>query len=182
VRLTSGVKRGIEKMMGRGGWVDAGQGWQGHEAQLRLQGWGRSRRVVMLRRRLPQSLAVTVSRDNDQADLFWTGTKSGAEIWEFAVLVTSVDLEIRALAQLYRDRADSENPFDELKNQWGWAGFTTSDLTRCQIMARLIALVYNWWTLYVRLSDPDHHHEALTTRSRCSTRWRDRPGMPARPA
>jgi hypothetical protein len=29
VRLTSGVKRGIEKMMGRGGWVDAGQGWQG---------------------------------------------------------------------------------------------------------------------------------------------------------
>jgi hypothetical protein len=165
VRLTSGVKRGIEKMMGRGGWVDAGQGWQGHEAQLRLQGWGRSRRVVMLRRRLPQSLAVTVSRDNDQADLFWTGTKSGAEIWEFAVLVTSVDLEIRALAQLYRDRADSENPFDELKNQWGWAGFTTSDLTRCQIMARLIALVYNWWTLYVRLSDPDHHHEALTTRS-----------------
>jgi len=84
---------------------------------------------------------------------------------EFAVLVTSLDLEICSLAQLYRDRGDSENPFDELKNQGGWAGFTTSDLTRCQIMARLIALVYNWWTLYVRLADPDHHHEALTTRS-----------------
>jgi hypothetical protein len=38
-------------------------------------------------------------------------------------------------------------------------------LFRCQTMARLIALVYNWWTLYVRLADPDHHHEALTTRS-----------------
>src|ERR1700730_7496665 len=45
----------------------------------------------------------------------------------------------------------------------GWV--TTSDLNRCQIMAQLIALVYNWWTLYVRLADPDHHHEALTTRS-----------------
>jgi hypothetical protein len=165
LRLTSGVKRGIEKLMGRGGWVDAGQGWQGHEGQLRLQGWGRSRRVVMLRRRLPETLAMTVSRDDGQGDLFWTGTKAGAEIWEFAVLVTSVDLEIRSLAQLYRDRGDSENPFDELKNQWGWAGFTTSDITRCQIMARLIGLVYNWWTLYVRLADPDHHREALTTRS-----------------
>jgi hypothetical protein len=76
-----------------------------------------------------------------------------------------LDLEICALAQLYRDRADSENPFDELKNQWGWAGFTTADIDRCQLMARLIALIYNWWTLYNRLADPDHHHEALTTRS-----------------
>jgi hypothetical protein len=32
-------------------------------------------------------------------------------------------------------------------------------------MARLIGLVYNWWTLYVRLADPDHHRKALTTRS-----------------
>ena len=84
---------------------------------------------------------------------------------EFAALVTSLDFEILSLAQLYRDRGDSENPFDELKNQWGWAGFTTSDINRCQTMARLIALVYNWWTLYVRLADPAHHHEALTTRS-----------------
>jgi Pyridine nucleotide-disulphide oxidoreductase len=74
------------------------------------------------------------------------------------------------LAQAYRrfgSRATViENPFDELKNQWGWAGFTTAALARCQIMARLIALVYNWWTLCGRrLADPDHHHEALTTRS-----------------
>jgi hypothetical protein len=46
-------------------------------------------------------------------------------VWEFGVLVTSLDLEIRSLAQLYRDRGDSENPFDELKNHRGWAEFTT---------------------------------------------------------
>ena len=28
------------------------------------------------------------------------------------------------LSQLYRDRAEAENIFDELKNQWGWTGFT----------------------------------------------------------
>ena len=32
------------------------------------------------------------------------------------------------------------------------------------IMARLVALVDNWWTLFTRLADPDHHREALTTR------------------
>jgi hypothetical protein len=101
-------------------------------------------------------------------DSHWRGvddTTPGAAIWEFAVLVTSLDMEIRSLAQLYRDRGDSENPFDELKNQWGWAGFTTADISRCQLMARLIALIYNWWSLYSRLADPNQHHEALTTRS-----------------
>jgi hypothetical protein len=38
---------------------------------------------------------------------------------------TSLTDEILTLGQLYRDRADAENVFDELKNQWGWGGFTT---------------------------------------------------------
>ena len=38
------------------------------------------------------------------------------------------DSEILTLGQLYRDRGDCENAFDELKNQWGWGGFTTHDL------------------------------------------------------
>ena len=79
-------------------------------------------------------------------------------------LVTSLDAEILTLGQLYRDRADGENDFDELKNQWGWGGFTTQDLKRCRLMARFVALVFNWWTLFARLADPDHHREAITTR------------------
>ena len=31
--------------------------------------------------------------------------------------------------------------FDELKNQWRWGGYTAQDLGRCQIMARMNALV-----------------------------------------
>ena len=46
----------------------------------------------------------------------------------------------------------------------GLARLTTHDRKRCRIMARLIALVYNWWTLFGRLADPDHHREALTSR------------------
>ncbi len=66
--------------------------------------------------------------------------------------------------ELYRDRADAENNFDELKNQWGWGGFTTRDLARCRLMARMVALVYNWWNLFVRLAQPHKHFEAISSR------------------
>ena len=49
-------------------------------------------------------------------------------------------------------------------DQWGWAGFTTRDLYRCQVMARHIALIYNWWSLFVRLADPSLRREAITSR------------------
>ena len=68
------------------------------------------------------------------------------------------------IAQHYRDRSDAENVFDELKNQWGWSGYMTQDLKRCQIMARAIALIYNWWSLFARLAIPEKHAEAVTSR------------------
>ena len=71
---------------------------------------------------------------------------------------------LSATCHLYRERGDAENPFDELKNQWGWAGFTTQDFARCQVTARLIAQIYNWWSLYARLVDREKHREAVTTR------------------
>jgi len=84
--------------------------------------------------------------------------------YEYAVLVTSLPDEVRTIAQHYRDRGAAENNFDELKNQWGWAGFTTQDRKRCQIMGRIIALVYNWWTIFMRLGIPEKHAEAITSR------------------
>ena len=69
--------------------------------------------------------------------------KQGCELYEYAVLVTSLSEEVLSRAQLYRDRAEAENIFDELKNQWGWTGFTTHDLQRCQILARINGLIYN---------------------------------------
>jgi len=28
----------------------------------------------------------------------------------------------------------------------GWGGFTTHDLKRCRLLARSVALIYNWWS------------------------------------
>ncbi len=38
---------------------------------------------------------------------------------------------------------------NELKNPWGWGGFTLSKLEPSRLMANLGALIYNWWSRYV---------------------------------
>ena len=164
------VKRLIQQAFVRQDWVPAGQGWKGVEAELRLTGWSRPRRVVVLRRRIGgERLLVERKRlagrtPDEQLALGFAEMVKEGPLYEYAVLVTSLPDEILALGQHYRDRCDVENNFDELKNQWGWSGFTTQDLKRCQIMARLIAQVYNWWSMFVRLAIPDKHAEAITSR------------------
>jgi hypothetical protein len=82
----------------------------------------------------------------------------------YQVLLTNLSEELLSVAGLYRQRADAENIYDELKNQWGWGGFTTKDLLRCQVAARNVALVYNWWSLFVRCAEPERPREAVTSR------------------
>ncbi len=135
-------------------WTAAGQDWEGAETSLRLTGWSRSRRAIVLRRRVKGDLAVVDQADSGQLSLGLAEITNEVIVYEYAVLITSLPQEILTLAQGYRDRADAENPFDELKNHWGWGGFTTRDLKRCRFMARLTALTYNGWSLFVRLANP----------------------------
>src|SRR6202030_378749 len=162
LRLTKGVKRALERAMREQGWQDAGAGWYGKESELRLIGWGRPRRVVLMRRLISRPRTKIAQDASGQLTLRLTEVATDGAVWEYTALVTSLTSEILTLGQLYRDRADCENNFDELKNQWGWAGFTTHDIKRCRLIARCVALVFNWWNLFVRLADPDHHREAIT--------------------
>jgi hypothetical protein len=167
LKLTKNVKRHIVRLFREGGWSDAGQGWEGQDGELQLMAWTRKRRVVVLRRPLSGEVMMA-GEDEGQGwlDFIEADRKDGKRItgYEYAVLVTSTEYEILALSQLYRDRADAENAFDELKNQWGWGGFVTHDLARCQLAARTVALVYNWWSLFVRLAHPGARLEAITSR------------------
>jgi hypothetical protein len=173
LKQSPNVKKLIGQIFQKQDWVEAGQQWQGREDVLRLSGWSKARRVVVLRRPLkskPATEADTVGKKKskrkaskqlslDLPELTYQGVQ-----YEYAVLVTSLTDEVRTVAQHYRDRGDAENNFDELKNQWGWSGFTTHDRKRCQITGRIIALVYNWWTIFMRLGIPDKHAEAITSR------------------
>src|SRR5215510_7386541 len=138
LRKTTNVKRLIERLFRREDWSrahPASQGWQAIEDEIRLSGWSKARRVVVLRRRMRHDIAVTAKNDNGQLLLALPhdGVEDSVQLWEYTVLVTNAEYDIAAIGQLYRDRCDSENGFDELKNQWGWGGFTTQDMHRSQI-------------------------------------------------
>ncbi|MBX3731762.1 MAG: hypothetical protein KF791_04115 [Verrucomicrobiae bacterium] len=40
----------------------------------------------------------------------------------------------------------------------------TRDLLRCQVAARTVALVCNWWSLFMACAQPDRGREAITSR------------------
>lgn len=168
------VKRLIGQIFMKEGWEEAGQNWQGRREVLQLAGWSKERQVVVLRRALPDKVAKEAGNKGGKKsqrkaaqqmslDLEEEVTYQGVQ-YEYVVLVTSLTDGILSVAQHYRDRGDAENNFDELKNQWGWAGFTTKDRKRCQIMGRIVALVHNWWTIFMRLAIPEKHAEAITAR------------------
>jgi hypothetical protein len=163
LRQTAGVKRFIERNWYQSEWQSLGNGFHAVEDELRLTGWSHPRRVVVLRRQVKGNLAVEV-KSGAQPTLDFIDHSEKIKLWEYTVLVTNTDYSLEALGQLYRDRADCENGFDELKNQWGWGGYTTHDLERCNLSARAVALIYNWWSWYVRLAHPKRRLEAITSR------------------
>jgi hypothetical protein len=171
LKQTAKTKKLIGQLFAADRWVDVGQGWEGIDSDLKLHGWSCSRRVVVLRRpkrqasagKLEEATAIK-GKAAKQLNLDLPEAAHRGVLHEYAVLVTSMRDEVRTIAQHYRDRGDCENNFDELKNQWGWAGFTTKDRKRCQMMARIVALIYNWWTVFMRLGIPEKHAEAITSR------------------
>lgn len=195
LRHTLKVKLLVQRMMRQGAlWRDCGDGWQALESALKLDGWSRERRVILVREApsvapvsgpvieldagavLPAGKTVKKKRKRRGKDRQSDLPRATGEGWDarttpwcgkIAVLVTSMDGEAWPTVTLpkhYRDRGDAENCFDELKNQWGWGGYTSRKLAPCRLMANLIALFYNWWNLYLRFYDAEHHREAIRSR------------------
>lgn len=165
LRQSKYVKKLILQSHCRPGWERTHPGWEALSSELKLSTWKQARRVVLVRRRIQNDIVIAPDTNKalpQQLSLIEPAESMAA--YEYSVLVTSLDNEVITIVQHYRDRADCENNFDEIKNQWGWGGFVTKKIKPCRLIARMIALVYNWWTLFVRLAEPDKHFEAVTSR------------------
>jgi hypothetical protein len=165
LRQSPWVKKRILQQHGKSGWARTHDGWEALSTELQLSTWKQPRRVVLVRKRLAKNIVIAPDRPQalpQQLSLLEPAENMAA--FEYSVLVTSLDSEVVTLVQHHRDRADCENSFDEIKNQWGWGGFVTQKIKPCRLIARIIALIYNWWSLFVRLAEPDKHYEAIVSR------------------
>ncbi len=156
LKISKNVRRAIAKI--------PENAWQGiptygvlqvAETTLQLDGWQRPRRVI-LGRRLNGFVPAA------EAGSFWNETKH-----EFEAYVTDLpptEANAWQIVDLYRRRADCENVFDELKKQWGFAGFCSRKKAPTALAARLQLLAYNLWNLFLRLMNPHRHIEAFQGR------------------
>ena len=156
----------IYKHHGVGEWTRIHPGWEAKSDKLALQGWKKKRQVMIVRRQVCSDRIVGIeSSSGEHKQLSFIDGPEDMKTYEYSVLITDrKELDLTTLFHHYRHRADCENNFDELKNQWGWGGYTSKDIKSCRLMSRMIGLIYNWWNLYVRLAIPEQHHEAITSR------------------
>lgn len=171
LKQTRGVKELIGLSERQSQWTSDFSGWHYCESSLQLSGWDCSRRVVIYRRTHRRKMATSKGATAlsgpvervEQLPLELVDEEDTVS-YEYAVYVTSLTQPAGQIRALYNTRADNENCYDELKNQWGWCGFTLRDLARSELMAGLIALIYNWWSLYTKLVDEQIAREAITSR------------------
>ena len=157
LRLTKNVRRAIAKV--------PSEAWKGcptlgteqvAETTLQLDGWSRARRVVIARTLKPLN--------RGPQEEFWSTAEDEVSVYVTNLAVAEATAE--QIVWLYRKRADTENVFDEVKNQWGFRGFCSQRGVVTESAARLVWLTYNLWTLFVRLMalEPGQHTEAVRSR------------------
>jgi hypothetical protein len=81
-----------------------------------LTGWTCARRAVVFRRSRQRAESAGKIPLLEQSGL----QVASQPLYEYVVLVTNLKENLTTLLHLYRQRADVENAYDELKNQWGW--------------------------------------------------------------
>ena len=162
----AGVKALISKHHCEGDWHQFKGSWEATDAELKLKIWDKERRVVLVRRRLKKDAVLVAEESTTPKQLSFATLDGGGDLklYEYSVLITNMENDLISIVQHYRDRADCENIFDEIKNHWGWGGYTTKDLKTSQFMSRIIALIYNWWNLFIRLANPSGYQEAISSK------------------
>lgn len=156
LKQTANVKKAIAAIP----WGD----WRGHpnqglsqvaEIKLQLQGWSCARRVIIERTLKPLN--------QSPQETFWA--QCDEDIAAYVTNLSEEEADAHQIIQLYRKRADAENVFDELKNQWGFQGFCAKKAVVSQSSARLLLLTYNLWSIFVRvLKNQNTHTEAIRSR------------------
>ena len=100
----------------------AEQGWSEAEDTLKLSGWDKARRLIVLRRAVKSGLVLSRKAQPNSDELpglsewgeqigLWMPDKD-VQAWEYAVLVTNSACPLAAFGLLCRDRADCEKGVD----------------------------------------------------------------------
>ena len=131
-RMTKFVKLAV---LGVESWVRVGKGIEVAEARIKLLGWSRERRLVVIR----QEVATKETKALGKKLFEFQG-------FRFQAIVTSMDMSELDAATVYRTynkRGEFENRIKELKQGCGLEGFCMDSFTATECVLRTLCLVHN---------------------------------------
>ena len=125
------------------------------------------------RRKSPPTRKFT-QLGNPGLELVEASGETCADGYEWYALVSDLDMDARDVLPPCRGRGDPdwseaeiavgrENVFDEMKNQWGWGGFTAHSLAQTALFDGLSVIPANLWNIFTRLGGDGSHREAATS-------------------
>ena len=157
LQRSKGVEKLIAELVSRDdrmSWREMGGG--DVACTLHLQGWIKERRLVVLR-----SKVVVKPKKLEEMD-YWGEQLSVPELVlddsiahkrEHAVVATTWDEnEVLPIVQMHHARRDAVDMLDELKNHWSWAGLSTQDQKRSQLMMKIVTLIFRWSSLFTSIA------------------------------
>ncbi len=116
LKKSKNVKELIYKHHCLGEWYYLNKEWEAKEDDIQLQGWEKERRVVIVRRRLSSDNIIGFESQNQlQQQLALVDGPEDIRAYEYSVLITDLEDDLVTIFHHYRDRADCENNFDEMK-------------------------------------------------------------------
>jgi hypothetical protein len=149
-RLTKYVKREVTRIVD---WRALDQDYAVGECEIKLMGWSKARRLVVVRERIGDLKASVGKKLIDLPE------------YTFRVLVTSLPALPEEIWRDYNGRADMENRIAELKHDLGADRFCLKDFHATDAVFRSVLLLFNLLSEFRRASGIPQHKEPATLRS-----------------
>lgn len=154
-RLNQRVKSAIAS---QSKWVNVAEGIDIAEAAYQSQSWESPRRIVMVRQHV-EKRAKAAGKQILQLKLF-------PELWDvskyrYSCFVTNMHLPMKAIYDLYRGRADSENRIKEIKYDFSVDKFAVHGFWANEACASFIIMAYNLYALFRLVLTNNKRHPFL---------------------
>ncbi len=157
-RFYTPIKR---KMANQRRWLLVDDGIEIAETTYQAEDWEQPRRLVMVRQKIsrrPKAAGKQLRLFEDEAV---------HRDYRYSCFITNMDLSPKMVYDLYRNRADAENRIKELKYDFGFGSFNTTDFWATEAILNMVMLAYNLMSLFRQaVMGSKVHHQMKTLRYR----------------
>ena len=132
-------------------WTEVADGLHIAESTYQAQDWKKPRRIIMVRQEIdkrPKAAGKKIKKikNTKQLELFPDVAELGN--YRYSCFITSLTLPAKAVYDLYRGRADSENRIKEIKYDFSADKFSSKDFWATEACVSFIIMAYNFISLF----------------------------------